>query len=73
MSRPLVVTRVGSLEEVVEEGVSGRVVPPEDRDTLAEAIVEILNPDRLPAYTEAAAQRGKQFSWGNLARVVAGE
>jgi glycosyltransferase involved in cell wall biosynthesis len=40
---PLVVTRVGAVHEVVEEGVTGVLVPPEQPDALATAIVALLD------------------------------
>jgi len=38
---PAIVTRVGGLPEVVEDGVCGRVVPPDDPGALAAAILEM--------------------------------
>jgi glycosyltransferase involved in cell wall biosynthesis len=44
--RPVVVTDVGSLPEVVDDGVTGYVVPPRDPEALAAAIVRLLkDPD----------------------------
>ncbi|MDD3857754.1 MAG: glycosyltransferase family 4 protein [Methanoculleus sp.] len=40
--RPVVVTDVGSLPEVVDDGVTGYVVPPRDPEALAAAIVRLL-------------------------------
>ncbi|MGZ8431876.1 MAG: glycosyltransferase family 4 protein [Candidatus Deferrimicrobiaceae bacterium] len=42
MEKPVVGTRVGGVGEVIEEGVNGHLVPPEDPATLARAIVDIL-------------------------------
>ena len=39
---PVVASSVGGAKEVVEEGVSGRIVPPHDPDRLARAILEVL-------------------------------
>ncbi|MEL6792710.1 MAG: glycosyltransferase, partial [Pseudomonadota bacterium] len=44
---PVVATRVAGIPELVEDGVSGRVVAPGDAEALADAIAEILSdPDR---------------------------
>ena len=39
---PVVATRVDGLPEVVEDGVTGRLVPPGDPDRLAAAVLEVL-------------------------------
>lgn len=40
---PVVTTRIAGIPELVEDGVSGRIVPPGDGEALADAIIEILN------------------------------
>jgi glycosyltransferase involved in cell wall biosynthesis len=40
--RPIVATRAGGIPEIVEDGVSGLLVPPRDHHALAEAIVRAL-------------------------------
>ncbi len=40
-ARPVIATRVGGVSELVEDGVSGLVVPPGDAVALADAIAEI--------------------------------
>jgi glycosyltransferase involved in cell wall biosynthesis len=42
LGRPVVVTRVGGLPEVVADGLTGYVVPARDADALAGRIVELL-------------------------------
>jgi glycosyltransferase involved in cell wall biosynthesis len=41
-----VVTRVGALDEIVLDGETGLVVPPEDVGTLASALARLLDDDR---------------------------
>jgi glycosyltransferase involved in cell wall biosynthesis len=45
--KPVVVTDVGGLPEVVEDGVTGFVVAPGDETALADAIVRVLSDDDL--------------------------
>jgi len=41
-SRPIVATRVGGIPEVVEDGLTGLLMPPEDPFALAQAILRVL-------------------------------
>ena len=41
-ARPVVASRVGGIEEVIEDGTNGRLVPVEDAEQLASALVEVL-------------------------------
>ena len=43
MAKPIVATNIDGISEVLENGKTGLLVPPKDTDTLAEAIIEILN------------------------------
>lgn len=46
-SRPVIATRVGGVAELVEDGVSGKLVAPSDIQALAEAMIELAqSPDR---------------------------
>jgi glycosyltransferase involved in cell wall biosynthesis len=53
---PLVASRIGGIPEVVEDGVTGLLVPPEDPVALAAAIEETLA-DPAAAATRARAAR----------------
>jgi glycosyltransferase involved in cell wall biosynthesis len=62
LGRPPVVTAVGGLSELVQDGTNGLVVPPSDPEALAEAIVTLLlDADLRKRLGEAAHQRAAQF------------
>ncbi|MCP5372507.1 MAG: glycosyltransferase [Hyphomicrobiales bacterium] len=67
--KPVVVTRVGGLPDVVDEGRTGLIVPPDSPDALAAAITDLPG---LLAGDVAGAIDGlkKSLTWDGLARVV---
>ena len=65
---PVVATRVGGLAEVVEDGVTGRLVAPGDPAGLAAAVLEVLRDrDRMGA---AARERARRFDRDRYAERV---
>lgn len=65
---PVVGTSAGGLTEVVEDGVSGYLLPVHDVDGMADAALRLLEPGRRAAMGEAARRRAAHFS---SSRVVA--
>lgn len=63
---PVVATRVGGLEEVVHDGVTGRLVAPGDPEALAAAVNEVLG--RRDEMGRAAMQRARRWHAGPYAR-----
>jgi glycosyltransferase involved in cell wall biosynthesis len=62
VGRPVVATTGSAFEELIEDGVSGKLVPPDDPIALAEAINDLLaDPDRLRSMGEAARLRAQAF------------
>jgi glycosyltransferase involved in cell wall biosynthesis len=56
--KPVVAARVGGVPEVVIDGVTGILVPPENVPALAEAVVRLLkDPGRMKAMGEAGRER----------------
>ena len=65
---PVVVTDVGSIPEVVEEGRTGHIVPPRDPGALAGAILKILQNESLRTIMGTAAyeKMTRELSWGPI-------
>lgn len=60
---PCIATATGAVEDLIEDGVSGRVVPWGDSRSLAEALRELLeDPDRARSLGRAARMRMQRFS-----------
>jgi len=58
MARPVVATRVGGIPEMVEDGLTGRLVPPRDPAALADALIELIRrPDEQKRMGEAGRAR----------------
>ena len=72
MGRPVVATKVGGVPEVVEDGVTGVLVPPADPASLARAIVTLAEaPDQRRVLGEAGAMRVRErFHVARMARQV---
>ena len=66
---PVVATTAGALSDIVEDGVSGLLVPPGDVEALARAIRALLeDPGRCRDMGEAGAHRIRErFSWQRTA------
>jgi glycosyltransferase involved in cell wall biosynthesis len=56
---PVVATRVDGLPEVVQDGVSGRLVEPHDPGAIAAAVLDVLS--RRTQMSAAARERAQRF------------
>lgn len=64
--RPTVATSVGGAEELIENGVHGLIVEPENPTALAEAIDRLLSNDQLAARLAAAGRTRVEKEYGGL-------
>ena len=69
----VVASRVGGIPEVVDDGVTGLLVPPEDPSSLADAMNRLLrDPGRADAMGRAGRERAvAEFSWDAVAAQTA--
>ncbi|MDZ7695470.1 MAG: glycosyltransferase [Deltaproteobacteria bacterium] len=68
--KPVIATNVGSLGEVVIDGVNGRIVPPENAKALADAISSSLKPETLTKLTANSRLTAEKFSWYRLMHFI---
>jgi glycosyltransferase involved in cell wall biosynthesis len=57
LAKPVIATRVGGLTDLIEDGVSGLLVPPEDAASLADGIAQLM---AKPALRERLGQAGRK-------------
>ena len=67
--KPVVVTDVGAIPEIVDDGVTGFIVPPRNSEALADAIIKLLKDEKLRKQMgENAYKKLKtDLSWDNIA------
>jgi glycosyltransferase involved in cell wall biosynthesis len=63
--RPMLVTDVGGLKEIVRDGKCGYVVKPEP-EFITEAIIDYFENNRKEQFTEGVRQEKEKFSWEKM-------
>jgi len=67
---PVISTRVGGLPEVVEDGVTGYLVPPENPQALADAIVRYFEQGGRAAFAPAVETAALRYTWGAVVQGI---
>jgi len=65
-NKPMLVTNVGGLSEIIPDGKIGYVVEPEPK-SIANALVDFYVSDRRIAFETNIIEEKKKFSWSNMA------
>lgn len=67
--KPVIVSDVGGLDEAVEHGKTGLLVPPSDPKALADAIIQLLaNPDVRTKMETNVKKKAEELSWESVAK-----
>jgi len=69
---PVISTHVGGLPEVVEDGVTGYLVPPQDPQALADAIERFFERGGRDAFAPAVRTAAARCTWGAVADGITG-
>lgn len=68
---PLVVTSVGALPEVVPHGEAGLIVPPENPEELAKAILTFFDDEVLRTrLADGAKSQARRYSWEGFSDII---
>jgi glycosyltransferase involved in cell wall biosynthesis len=67
---PVIATLVGGLPEVVTDGETGFLVPPDDPGSLADAVIRYFKTDSLKKFRENVRREKERFSWEAFAEGV---
>jgi len=69
-AKPVIVTGVGGIEEIVIENDIGMVVPPRDAEALSQAIDTMLNDEDLRRrFSENAGRLKEEYSWRSIGKM----
>ena len=64
-NKPMLVTNVGGLSEIIPNGVIGYVVEPES-GAIADALVDFYEQERMTDFEANIMEEKKKFSWSNM-------
>jgi len=67
--KPMLVTDVGGLSEIVKDGKCGYVVKPEP-EFIAEAIIDYFDNNRKEQFTAGVKQEREKFSWEKMTKAI---
>ena len=70
--KPVIVTNVGGLPDVVEDGKTGYVIEPGKPEEIAHAVVRFYREDQEETFVNHIKQEAYRFSWERMEEVVSG-
>ena len=68
--KPVIVTNVGGLPEVVKEGETGYIVEPENSTALASAVLRFFNENKADEFKNAIQKEAERYSWERMSENV---
>ena len=69
---PVIASEIGGLQDVIQDGHTGILIPPEDSKALSRAMYTLaVNPQLAEALGEEAAKRvSLLFNWSSIAKLM---
>ena len=71
-TKPVVVTDVGGLPDVVEDGSTGYIVEPGNSEAIAAAVIRFFKENQAERMRENIVKEAYRFSWERMGEVVEG-
>ena len=71
-AKPVIVTNVGGLPDVVEDGKTGYVVEAKQPKALADAVVDYFEQNREEEFEENVRKEAYRFSWDRMVEKIGG-
>jgi len=68
--RPVLVTNVGGLPEVVPHDKCGYVVPPEDTDAITKSILKFYRENKEDAFTKNVRKEKQKYTWDKMSKAI---
>ena len=72
MEKPMIVTNVGGLPEIVPHGRAGYVVTP-DAASIAHAMDDFFTNKKPGFFTPGLLEEKSRYSWANISKVISGD
>jgi len=67
---PVVTTNVGGLPEVVRDGCTGYIVPPENPEALAGAVTRFFKENKAAEFAANVTVEKEKYSWDRMAEAI---
>lgn len=68
--KPVIATNVGGFYEVIQDGITGKIVPPDDPRSLAEGIEWFLSNKQIDFAENITSFASQRMSWSSLVDVI---
>ena len=69
-NKPVIVTNVGGLPEVVKDGKTGYIVEPSDSEAIADAIIRFYQEGNQEDFRAAIEEEADRYSWERMAENI---
>ena len=68
--KPVIVTNVGGLPEVVRDGETGYVIEAKNSEELAEKIISFFKEEKQEIFCKAIRLEAERYSWGRMTEII---